>query len=58
MHTHGKAHKYLEKCNVELKTFRSTLLLHKLTFWFAKLCPQQLPHYFCVQTHGESLFKQ
>ena len=42
MHTHGKAHKCLEKYDMELKTSCSALLLHKLIFWFAKSFPQQI----------------
>ena len=52
MHTQGKAHKRLEKYDMELKTSCSALLLHKLIFWFAKSFPQQLPYYFGIQTHG------
>ena len=42
MHAHGKAHKCLEKYDMELKTSCSALLLHKLIFWFAKSFPQQI----------------
>ena len=37
---------------MELKTSCSALLLHKLSFWFAKSSPQQLPCYFGIQTYG------